>query len=127
MNSKTEQMKSFALPTEPAAFMPSLVERFNSGKLSAMMELYDDRVDLHNCSEADRRAHIPMATLRDLRMHQAAQLLKYSCLGVDQVSRQSGYESRTSFTRAFKETFDQFPTEYRAGFVNKQFNVYNRA
>lgn len=49
MKSKTEQTKSlghdkmshsFSLPTEPERFMPSLVERFNSGKLSAMMELY---------------------------------------------------------------------------------------
>lgn len=31
---------SFPLPTKPEGFMPSLVERFNSGKLSAMMELY---------------------------------------------------------------------------------------
>ncbi|WP_414709918.1 helix-turn-helix transcriptional regulator [Puia sp.] len=56
----------------------------------------------------------PMAALRDLRMRHAAQLLKYSCLDVEQVSRQSGYVSRAGFTRAFKEAFDKFPTEYRA-------------
>jgi len=55
----------------------------------------------------------PMASLRDLRMRQAAQLLKYTSLDLDQVARQSGYESRTSFTRAFKETYGQFPAEYR--------------
>jgi uncharacterized protein (TIGR02246 family) len=31
---------SFPLPIEPETFMPSLVERFNSGNLSAMIELY---------------------------------------------------------------------------------------
>lgn len=61
----------------------------------------------------------PMAVLRDLRMRHAAHLLKCTSLDLDQVSRQSGYESRTSFTRAFKETYGKFPTEYRAGFVNE--------
>src|SRR4051794_921726 len=32
--------ESYALPTEPEGVIPSLVERFNSGKVSAMMELY---------------------------------------------------------------------------------------
>jgi AraC-like DNA-binding protein len=61
----------------------------------------------------------PMAALRDLRMRQAAQLLKYTSFDLDQVARQSGYESRTSFTRAFKEAYGQFPAEYRAEFYSK--------
>jgi AraC-like DNA-binding protein len=61
----------------------------------------------------------PMAALRDLRMRHAAQLLKYSYLDIDQVSQQSGYESRTSFTRAFRETYGKFPNEYRAEFANR--------
>jgi ketosteroid isomerase-like protein len=32
--------KSYSLPTQPAGIVTSLLERFNSGKLSAMMELY---------------------------------------------------------------------------------------
>ncbi|HVU31614.1 MAG TPA: DUF4440 domain-containing protein [Sphingomicrobium sp.] len=32
--------ETFALPTEPEDVIPSLVERFNSGTLDAMMELY---------------------------------------------------------------------------------------
>ena len=32
--------ESFPLPTEPAGVIPSLVERFNSGKIEAMMALY---------------------------------------------------------------------------------------
>ena len=32
--------ESFPLPTEPEGVIPSLIERFNSGKVSAMMGLY---------------------------------------------------------------------------------------
>jgi len=60
----------------------------------------------------------PMAALRDLRMRHAAQLLKYSDLHIDHVSQQSGYESRTSFGRAFKDTYGKFPNEYRAEFAD---------
>ena len=60
----------------------------------------------------------PMATLRDLRMRHAAQLLKYSHLDIDQVSQQSGYENKTSFTRAFRETYGKLPIEYRAEFAD---------
>jgi AraC family transcriptional activator of mtrCDE len=62
----------------------------------------------------------PMATLRDLRMRHAAQLLKYSYLDIDQVSQQSGYKSRTSFNRAFRDTYGKFPNEYRAEFAHPQ-------
>ena len=33
--------ESYSLPTEPEGVIPSLIERFNSGKVSAMMTLYD--------------------------------------------------------------------------------------
>jgi len=32
--------ESFPLPTEPEGVIPSLIERFNSGKVEAMMALY---------------------------------------------------------------------------------------
>ena len=32
--------KSYSLPTRPEGVIPSLIERFNSGKVSAMMGLY---------------------------------------------------------------------------------------
>ena len=32
--------KSYSLPTEPEGIVASLLERFNSGKVSAMMGLY---------------------------------------------------------------------------------------
>lgn len=33
--------ESFPLPTEPEGVIPSLIERFNSGKISAMMALHE--------------------------------------------------------------------------------------
>jgi ketosteroid isomerase-like protein len=35
---------SFALPSKPEDVIPSLIERFNSGKVSAMMTLYEGAV-----------------------------------------------------------------------------------
>jgi ketosteroid isomerase-like protein len=35
---------SYSLPTEPEGVIPSLVERFNSGKISAMKALYEGAV-----------------------------------------------------------------------------------
>ena len=33
--------ESYSLPTEPEGVVASLIERFNSGKVSAMMALYE--------------------------------------------------------------------------------------
>ena len=38
--------ESYSLPTEPEGVVPSLIERFNSGKISAMMGLYDSEAVL---------------------------------------------------------------------------------
>jgi len=56
----------------------------------------------------------PMATLRDIRMRHAARLLKNSNLSIDQVSKESGYNSKTSFARAFRQTFGKYPNESRS-------------
>lgn len=55
----------------------------------------------------------PMATLREIRMRHAARLLKNSNLSVEQVSKESGYKSKTSFARTFHQTFGKYPNEYR--------------
>ena len=60
----------------------------------------------------------PMAMLRDIRMRHAARLLKNSNLSIDQVSKQSGYNSKTSFARVFRQTFGKYPNEYRADLTN---------
>jgi AraC family transcriptional activator of mtrCDE len=58
--------------------------------------------------------HSPMAVLRDLRMRQAASDLKTTSSLVDVIAHNAGYESRSSFVRAFKKAYGQDPTEYRA-------------
>ncbi len=55
----------------------------------------------------------PMAVLRDLRMRQAALELTTTSAPVDVVAYNAGYESRSSFVRAFRRAYDVDPSEYR--------------
>lgn len=55
----------------------------------------------------------PMAILRDLRMRQAARQLKAGQYSVDQVAHNAGYDSRSSFIRAFRKAYDRDPADYR--------------
>jgi AraC family transcriptional activator of mtrCDE len=56
----------------------------------------------------------PMAVLRQLRMRQAAMLLRTSRLAVEQVSYRVGYANHNSFCRAFHKTYGSDPSGYRA-------------
>jgi AraC family transcriptional activator of mtrCDE len=56
----------------------------------------------------------PMMVLRELRMRRAAQALAMNSLSVGQVAHEVGYASRSSFVRAFRETYGVDPSEYRA-------------
>ena len=47
----------------------------------------------------------PMEVLRELRMRRAAVQLKANMSSVDNIARDAGYKSRSSFTRAFIKTF----------------------
>ncbi|GAB3427559.1 AraC family transcriptional regulator [Massilia solisilvae] len=55
----------------------------------------------------------PMMVLRDLRMRLAATDLAAGSLSMDHVIRNSGYASRSSFARAFKEAYGVDPSSYR--------------
>lgn len=55
----------------------------------------------------------PMTVLRDLRMRQAADRLESTTLTVDEIARQAGYASRSSFVRAFRKAHGCDPTSYR--------------
>jgi AraC-like DNA-binding protein len=55
----------------------------------------------------------PMAILRQLRMRHAAALLSTQALSIDHVARAAGYQSRSSFSRAFRRSHGRDPTEYR--------------
>jgi AraC-like DNA-binding protein len=56
----------------------------------------------------------PMAVLRELRMRRAATLLAGSNRLIDQVARDVGYGSRSSFQRAFQKALGTDPSCYRA-------------
>jgi AraC family transcriptional activator of mtrCDE len=55
----------------------------------------------------------PMTVLRDLRMRQAAHQLATDTFTLDQIADHAGYESRSSFVRAFRKAYGADPTEYR--------------
>jgi AraC family transcriptional activator of mtrCDE len=55
----------------------------------------------------------PMAILRDLRMRQAALDLATTSAPVDVVAYNAGYESRSSFVRAFRKAYNVDPSQYR--------------
>jgi AraC-like DNA-binding protein len=61
----------------------------------------------------------PIEVLRDLRMRHAAQLLRCTCLSIDQVAGDCGYQSKTSFARAFRDAHSKLPADYRAQFTKE--------
>lgn len=62
----------------------------------------------------------PMAILRDLRMRQAALDLTTTSASVDVVAYSAGYESRSSFVRAFRKAYSVDPSEYRLRVKNAE-------
>jgi AraC-like DNA-binding protein len=56
----------------------------------------------------------PMLVLRELRMRHAAKLLQAQALTTDQVARAVGYNSRSSFSRAFRQAHGLGPRVHRA-------------
>ena len=62
--------ESYSLPTEPEGMAESLLERFNSGKISAMMGLYDSEAVLiaDDGRTVTDRAEIAAELERDLRL-----------------------------------------------------------
>jgi len=69
----------------------------------------------------------PMTVLRDLRMRQAAHQLASGTLSVDQIAAHAGYDSRTSFVRAFRKAYGADPTAYRAKFLHDRTSSARRA
>ncbi|MFL5255156.1 MAG: helix-turn-helix domain-containing protein [Rhodopila sp.] len=56
----------------------------------------------------------PMLALREIRMRHAAKLLETQALTIDQVARAVGFNSRSSFSRAFRRAHGFDPKTYRA-------------
>ena len=63
---------------------------------------------------AELTGRSPIDILRDLRLRQAALQLTATKLTIEQVAGNSGYVSRSSFVRAFRNAYDVHPSEYRA-------------
>ena len=57
--------------------------------------------------------------LRNLRMEQAARLLREGAVNVSQVADRVGYDDRAHFSTAFKAHFGQSPTEYAEAYKDK--------
>ena len=55
----------------------------------------------------------PMAVLRQLRMRRAADMLAANILSVEQIGHAVGYANRSSFFRAFRQVYDEDPSDYR--------------
>lgn len=55
----------------------------------------------------------PMVILRNLRMRQAAIDLTTTTMSIDAVALNAGYESRSSFVRAFRKAYHRDPSDYR--------------
>jgi AraC-like DNA-binding protein len=56
----------------------------------------------------------PMAALRQLRMHRAANMLSANLLSIKQIAHAVGYTSPSSFFRAFRQSYGKDPLDYRA-------------
>jgi AraC-like DNA-binding protein len=67
----------------------------------------------------------PMVILRDLRMRQAALDLTTTNMSVDVVAYNAGYESRSSFVRAFRKAYDRDPSDYRQNASNREGTASN--
>jgi AraC family transcriptional regulator, activator of mtrCDE len=55
----------------------------------------------------------PMVILRNLRMRQAAIDLTTTTMSIDAVALNAGYESRSSFVRAFRKAYNRDPSDHR--------------
>ena len=63
----------------------------------------------------------PITALRQLRMRQAANLLSRNVLSIEQVARAVGYDSRSSFFRAFRAAYGINPSHYTRNEASRSF------
>ncbi|MCT4589539.1 MAG: helix-turn-helix domain-containing protein [Carboxylicivirga sp.] len=61
----------------------------------------------------DEVGQAPKEYIRDVRLDEAARLLKETKLPINEVAMETGFESRAYFNKCFKSKFDFTPTDYR--------------
>lgn len=54
----------------------------------------------------------PVAFIRNIRLHRAAQLLKEQRMSVNEIAEATGFSSSSYFTKCFKKEFGMLPSEY---------------
>ena len=65
----------------------------------------------------------PREILGQLKRDRACTLLRDTRMPVEQISRASGYENPSNFTRAFKKYFAQSPSDWRNGLNKPQYGT----
>jgi AraC-like DNA-binding protein len=100
---------------------PQIARAFS--EMAAQPGQHHSLQSLAHCAALSRSAFVhrftdllgrpPMTVLRDLRMRQAAHQLASGTLTLDQIAGRVGYESRSSFVRAFRKAYGSDPTAYR--------------
>ncbi len=60
----------------------------------------------------------PMSYLSNWRLQKALALIGDTNQSIQQVAKQTGYQSPSAFTRAFQDKFGMAPKEYRVGFTS---------
>lgn len=111
------------LPWSPGAAHQSLWRAFMMmAENFHMSHSVDDLADVAGMSRsafADRFVKAfgrsPMLLLREMRLRRAAELLKSTAMPIEMVARKVGYESRSQFSRAFRELHGITPKGFRAG------------
>jgi AraC-like DNA-binding protein len=96
---------------------------------SYLQSHYDEQIDLDQLAEmasmskntllrAFHRCYAtsPMKYLNQLRLSQACRLLAEARLSVTEIAHAVGFNDHSHFTRAFRQTFDKSPTDYRKTF-----------
>ncbi|WP_293268398.1 AraC family transcriptional regulator [Neptunomonas sp.] len=108
----------------------SLLEGFNDPKIGKSLQLIHEQLDNSWTVESlatevamsrSRFAYRfneligvgPMAYLSDWRLQKAGALLEQSRMSVQQIASRTGYQSASSFTRAFTGKFGMAPREFR--------------
>lgn len=57
----------------------------------------------------------PMAFVREVRLRRGAGLIATTSMSIGEIARRVGFSSRSHFSRAFQDSFDASPSEFRAG------------